>query len=73
MGIDKKRAKAGEWRIPEKALFLAALFGGGVGSTLGMYVFHHKTKHWYFALGMPLMAAINMVLFVLYYHCTALQ
>ena len=68
MGIDKKCAIKGEWRIPEKVLFLSALIGGGIGSTLGMYVFRHKTKHWYFVLGMPLIAAINIVsiIYILY-------
>ena len=61
MGIDKKRAKNAEWRIPEKTLFLIALIGGGIGTTAGMYVFRHKTKHWYFVIGMPLLAALNLV------------
>ena len=46
MGADKKKAKRGQWRIPEKTLFLVAICGGAVGGTLGMYQFHHKTKHW---------------------------
>lgn len=50
MGIDKRRAINEEWRIPESSLFLAAIFGGGVGGTFGMFTFHHKTKHWYFRL-----------------------
>ena len=52
-GIDKKRAKKGQWRIPEKTLFLSAILGGSVGAILGMYIFHHKTKHWYFQIGIP--------------------
>ena len=48
MGIDKRRSIRRAWRIPEKRLFLWALLGGGVGGTLGMFVFHHKTRHWYF-------------------------
>ena len=52
-GIDKKRAKKGQWRIPEKTLFLTALLGGSVGAILGMYIFRHKTKHWYFQIGIP--------------------
>ena len=54
MGIDKSKAKRGAWRIPEKTLFLLSIIGGSVGTWLGMYVFHHKTKHWYFVIGMPL-------------------
>ena len=53
MGIDKKKAEAGKWRIPEKTLFLVAALGGSVGSILGMKTFRHKTKHKSFTIGMP--------------------
>lgn len=53
MGIDKKRAIHHKWRIPEKTLFLVSLVGGSIGTWLGMYLFRHKTKHWYFVVGMP--------------------
>lgn len=53
MGIDKRRAKKDRWRIKETTLFLPVLLGGGVGGILGMKVFHHKTKHWYFRFGFP--------------------
>lgn len=54
MGMDKKKAIRGAYRIPEKSLFLTSLFGGSLGTWAGMYVFRHKTKHWYFVVGMPL-------------------
>ena len=60
MGIDKKRAVRGAWRIPETTLFLYALIGGSIGSILGMRVFHHKTKHWYFVWGMPLILILDL-------------
>ena len=47
-GIDKLKAKLGAWRIPEKTLICLSLFGGGLGGALGMLVFRHKTRHWYF-------------------------
>lgn len=53
MGIDKRKARKHLWRIPEKTLFLASILGGSVGTLAGMYLFHHKTKHWYFVIGMP--------------------
>lgn len=53
MGIDKAKARRKSWRIPEARLFLTALLGGSVGSIAGMYVFRHKTRHWYFVWGMP--------------------
>ena len=53
MGVDKSRARRHKWRISEKKLFLSALLGGSVGAIVGMQVFRHKTKHWYFVVGMP--------------------
>lgn len=53
MGSDKKKAKLHKWRVPEKTLFLISLIGGSIGTWAGMYLFHHKTKHWYFVVGMP--------------------
>ena len=60
MGADKSRAKSHCRRIPEARLFLLALLGVAVGGTLGMWVFRHKTRHWYFAFGFPLLAAIQL-------------
>lgn len=62
MGVDKSRARRHAWRIPEKTLFLSAVFGGSLGAILGMQVFHHKTKHWYFVVGMPLIFALQLAL-----------
>ena len=53
MGVDKKRAIRGAWRISEASLFLTALLGGSLGCILGMQHFRHKTKHWYFRYGLP--------------------
>ena len=62
MGIDKAKARRGSRRIPEKTLFLFTLLGGGIGGTLGMHVFHHKTRHWYFAVFFPLIAIAQIAL-----------
>lgn len=62
MGIDKSKARRGARRIPEKTLFLFTLLGGGIGGTLGMYMFHHKTRHWYFAVFFPLIAIAQIAL-----------
>ena len=66
MGLDKHKAKKGKWRIPEKTLFLLAILGGSLGTTIGMHVFHHKTKHWYFKFGMPVIFVIQMLLLFSY-------
>ena len=59
-GVDKKRARQHAWRITEKALFLLAVFGGSIGAVMGMLVFRHKTKKWYFRIGMPLILAVQL-------------
>lgn len=65
MGIDKKRAIRGVWRISEASLFLTALLGGALGCTLGMNHFRHKTRHWYFKYGMPAIFLIQIFLLLL--------
>ena len=66
-GVDKRRARRGKWRVPEKTLFLLPLLGGSVGALLGMRMFHHKTKHWYFVWGVPgvLLAQIALAVWLL--------
>ena len=69
MYIDKQRAKKQQWRIKEATLFLFAAIGGSIGANLGMQVFRHKTKHWYFVIGMPaiLVLQIAAVVALLYF------
>lgn len=62
MGADKSRARRGAWRIPEKTFFLLAVLGGSVGCWLGMYLFHHKTRHWYFVVGIPLILIAQILI-----------
>ena len=47
-GVDKSKAKKNKWRIKEATLLGFGVFGGALGGLLGMQVFRHKTKHWYF-------------------------
>lgn len=65
MGIDKWKAKKRAWRIPEATLLLIAALGGAVGSMLGMHLFRHKTRHWYFLYGIPAMLAVHILLTLL--------
>lgn len=67
-GIDKAKAKRGAWRVPEKTLFLLPLLGGSLGALLGMKVFRHKTKHWYFVWGIPLILLAQIALAVWLYR-----
>lgn len=62
MWSDKQRAKKDKFRIPEKTLFLVAILGGALGTTYGMYQFRHKTKHWYFKYGMPVILVLEIVI-----------
>ena len=69
MGTDKSRARNGKWRIRERTLFLFYLLGGSIGTLTGMYVFRHKTKHWYFVIGMPLILVAQLALVLwIYLH-----
>ncbi|WP_292468005.1 DUF1294 domain-containing protein [Methanolobus sp.] len=64
MGIDKKKAKKNEYRIPEKTLFMWAIVGGSIGSIIGMYFFRHKTRHLSFQIGMPLILLVQIYIFI---------
>ncbi len=71
MAYDKRCAKAGKRRIPERTLFLAAACFGGLGGVLGMQLCRHKTKHWYFAVFFPLMLVAQIALLILGWHLLA--
>ena len=62
-GIDKRRAIKDKWRIPEKTLLLAALFGGAPGALWGMILFHHKTKKAKFFITVPVLFVFQIILF----------
>ena len=47
-GLDKRKAKKKRWRTPESVLLGLGFFGGSVGALIGMNLFRHKTRHWYF-------------------------
>lgn len=64
MYIDKRKAIKHQWRIPEKTLFIIALLGGSIGSNLGMKICRHKTKHWYFVIGMPVILILQIIIVI---------
>lgn len=64
-GVDKYKAKRGQWRISEWRLMLLSFFGGGAGALCGMYVWRHKTQHKLFVIGVPLLVILHFAL--LYY------
>lgn len=64
MWFDKHEAKIGDWRVPERTLFLLVLLGGGIGGIAGMYVFRHKTRKWYFKIGFPAILIMQIILVI---------
>lgn len=62
MLVDKRRAKKKLWRIPEFTLMSVAAFGGSFGSYAGMKLFHHKTRHRKFRIGIPVMMVIHILI-----------
>ena len=61
MGNDKRKSmKNGVVdRTPEGFLFFLATAFGSVGVYVGMFVFRHKIRKWYFQLGIPLLILQN--------------
>lgn len=68
MAWDKAKARQNNVaRISEGLLFFMATAFGSLGVYAGMFAFHHKTKKWYFILGIPLLMAQNSALIYLVY------
>ena len=64
MWLDKRKARKGSWRIPEKTLFIITALGGGIGTITGMYTFRHKTQKLNFVIGLPLITVLEIILIV---------
>lgn len=71
MLIDKRKAIKNRWRIPERTLMTMAILGGSVGIYAGMQLFRHKTKHTKFAIGVPVILSLQIIIAV--YLTTWLQ
>ena len=59
--VDKRRAEADAWRVPEKELFLCGLLGGGIGGFTAMWIFHHKTSKKPFCIPFTLVFILNVI------------
>ena len=66
-GIDKWKAKRSKWRISEATLLGLVVIGGSIGAWLGMRVWHHKTMHKKFQLGIPLILIIQLAIVIWLY------
>lgn len=64
MGWDKFKAGRGMWRTRELTLFLFPLLGGALGGTMGMLLFRHKTRKWYFAYGLPMLTIAQFIVLI---------
>ncbi len=64
MFIDKRKAESRHFRLSEFTLFIPAFLGGAFGCLLGMHLFHHKTKHLKFVIGMPLILILHIAAIV---------
>lgn len=58
-------------RAPEARLLGLSLIGGSVGGLLAMNIVRHKTRKWYFVLGLPCFTVLGIVV-VLYAHMMGL-
>lgn len=65
MGNDKRKARRNRWRTPEFNFFILSLIGGSLGTLLGMYSFHHKTRRWHFRFGIPAILIVQILGIVL--------
>lgn len=66
---DKRRARRGEWRVSEKALFTVALLGGAAAMLLTMRTVRHKTRHRRFMWGLPLIIAAQLAAAIVWKIC----
>ena len=64
MLIDKIKAIKKRWRIPERTLLMLCAIGGSLGGMLGMKLFRHKTLHLRFSIGIPVMLAVHILIFI---------
>ena len=62
VAADKYKARRKQWRIPEATIFLIAAIGGSIGVYSGMLIFRHKTRHWSFMAGIPLIFIIQIII-----------
>lgn len=61
VSLDKYKAKNRLWRIPERSFFILSILGGSVGVYIGLFLFNHKTRHWYFMTIIPLIILAQIV------------
>ncbi len=68
MLADKRKAIKGQYRIPEAVLMGFGLAGGSIGCYAGMVLFRHKTRKPGFSIGLPVMLALQIFIFLFFYR-----
>lgn len=64
MIADKSLARKRMRRIAEINFFMVAFLGGCAGIIFAMVVVRHKTRHKTFTIGLPLILALQILLFL---------
>ncbi len=67
MLLDKHFARTHHRRIRERTLLTVAALGGSLGALVGMYAFHHKTKHPKFYITLPILLGVHLLLLAWWY------
>ncbi|MET3290682.1 DUF1294 domain-containing protein [Brevibacillus fluminis] len=67
-GTDKRSAKAGSFRIPERSLMTVSALGGALGMLIGMKTYRHKTQHAKFQYGVPAFLIVQFVVAIAAYR-----
>ncbi|SDZ06288.1 Uncharacterized membrane protein YsdA, DUF1294 family [Proteiniborus ethanoligenes] len=62
VGLDKSKAKKGDWRVREATLIVLSFLGGAIGVLIGMVFFNHKTKKKKFYIGVPAIYILNRIM-----------
>ena len=60
IGWDKRAARRGTWRIPERRLHVVELLGGFPGSFLARHLFRHKTLKFSYRLTFGAIVAVHV-------------
>lgn len=64
---DKRCARKGTWRVPEKTLLTLAAIGGSIGAIAGQRVLRHKTFKEPFRTNLLMIVVIQVVVAVIFY------
>ena len=66
--LDKRKAQKNQQRISESSLLIMTLFGGTIGSILGMLLFNHKIAKKSFVIKIMLIIIIQILILYLIYN-----